>query len=67
MNMKQSLVIKTRIPIFRKYPGAPKAPENLSKVPMVSYPEKTESRFVLKSDQVRPEDYYIRFIPHVPE
>ena len=66
--MKQaSLVIKTHIPIFRKYPGVPKAPENLSKVPMVSYPEKTESRFVLKSDQVRPEDYYLRFLPHVPE
>ena len=66
--MKQaSLVIKTRISIFRKYPGVPKISEHLSKVPMVSYPEKTESRFVLKSDQVRKEDYYIRFIPHVPE
>jgi hypothetical protein len=65
--MKQSLVIKTRIPMIRKYPGVPKVPENLSKVPMVSYPEKTESRFVLKSDQVRPEDYYLRFTPHAPE
>jgi len=66
--MKQaSLVIKTQSPIIRKYPGVPKVPENMSKVPMVSYPEKTESRFVLKSDQVRKEDYYIRFIPHVPE
>ena len=26
-----------------------------------------ENKFVLKCDQVRPEDYYIRFIPHVPE
>lgn len=39
--MKQaSLVIKTQSPIIRKYPGVPKEPENLSKVPMVSYPEK---------------------------
>jgi hypothetical protein len=66
--MKQtSLVIKTHAPIIRKYPGVPKAPENLSKVPMVSYREKDEKRFVLKSDQVRPEDYYLRFLPHVPE
>jgi hypothetical protein len=65
--MTQSLVMKIQTPIFRKYPGVPKAPENLSKVPIVSYSEKTESRFVFKSDQVRKEDYYIRFIPHVPE
>ena len=65
--MKSSLVIKIRVPIFRKYPGVPKAPERLIKVPMVSYREKDEKRFVLKSDQVRPEDYYLRFTPHVPE
>ena len=65
--MKQSLVIKTQTPIFRKYPGVPKVPEQITAVPMVSYPEKPESRFVLKSDQVRPEDYYLRFTPHVPE
>ena len=66
--MKQaSLVIKTRIPIFRKYPGVPKAPEHITAVPMVLYREKDEKRFVLKSEQVRPEDYYIRFLPHVPE
>jgi len=65
--MKPSLVIKTRVPIFRKYPGVPKAPEHITAVPMVSYPEKPESRFVLKSDQVRKEDYYLRFLPHIPE
>jgi hypothetical protein len=64
--MKQALVIKTHIPIFMKYPGVPKVPEQLTAVPMISYPEKTESRFVLKSEQVRPEDYYLRFTPHVP-
>jgi hypothetical protein len=65
--MKQSLVIKTRIPMIRKYPGVPKVPENLSKVPIISYREKGENKFVLKSDQVRPEDYYLRFTPHAPE
>lgn len=65
--MKPSLVIKTRVPIFRKYPGVPKAPEHLSKVPMVSYREQDEKRFVLKSEQVRKEDYYLRFLPHIPE
>jgi hypothetical protein len=66
--MKQtSLVIKTHAPIIRKYPGVPKVPEQITAVPMVSYREKDEKRFVLKSDQVRKEDYYIRFIPHVPE
>ena len=65
--MKQSLVIKTHIQIFRKYPGVPKAPEQITAVPMVTYREKDEKRFVLKSEQVRPEDYYLRFIPHIPE
>ena len=65
--MKQSLVIKTHIQIFRKYPGVPKAPEQITAVPMVTYREKDEKRFVLKSEQVRPEDYYLRFLPHVPE
>jgi hypothetical protein len=64
--MNKALVIKTHIPIFRKYPGVPKVPEHLTAVPMISYPEKTESRFVFKSEQVRPEDYYLRFTPHVP-
>ena len=65
--MKQSLVIKTHIQIFRKYPGVPKSPEQITAVPMVTYREKDEKRFVLKSEQVRPEDYYLRFLPHVPE
>ena len=65
--MKPSLVIKTRVPIFRKYPGVPKTSEHLISVPMVSYSEKPEVRFVLKSEQTRHEDYYIRFIPHIPE
>lgn len=65
--MKQSLVIKTQTPIFRKYPGVPKAPEHITAVPMVTYREKDEKRFVLKSEQVRPADYYLRFLPHVPE
>jgi len=56
--MKQSLVIKTHVP---------KALEQITAVPMVSYREKDEKRFVLKSNQVRPEDYYLRFTPHVPE
>jgi hypothetical protein len=62
----KSLVMKTHIPIYRKYPGVPKVPEHLSKVPIVTYREKNENKFVLKSEQVRPEDYYIRFIPHIP-
>lgn len=65
--MKQSLVIQTHIQIFRKYPGVPKVSEHLIAVPMVTYREKDEKRFVLKSEQVRPEDYYLRFLPHVPE
>ena len=64
--MKQSLVIKTRIPIFRKYPGVPKAPEQITAVPMVTYREKDEKRFVLKSEQMRPH-YYLWFLSHVPE
>jgi hypothetical protein len=58
--MKPSLVIKTHVPIFRKYPGVPKAPEHITAVPMVSYREEDEKRFVFKSDQVRPH-YYIRW------
>jgi len=65
--MKQSLVIKTHVPIFRKYPGVPKAPEHIIAVPMVTYREKDEKRFVLKSEQARKEDYYLRFLPHIPE
>ena len=65
--MKQSLVIQTHIQIFRKYPGVPKATEHITAGPMVTYREKDEKRFVLKSEQVRPEDYYLRFLPHVPE
>lgn len=65
--MKQSLVIKTRIQIFRQYPGVPKAPDHITGVPMVTYREKSESRFVLKSEQARKEDYYLRFLPHIPE
>ena len=65
--MKPSLVIKTRVPIFKKYPGVPKAPEQITAVPMVSYREQDDKRFVLKSEQVRKEDYYLRFLPHVPE
>ena len=65
--MKPSLVIKTRVPIFRKYPGVPKAPEQITAVPIVSYREQDEKRFVLKSEQVRKEDYYLRFLPHIPE
>ena len=64
--MKQSLVIKTHIQIFRKYPGVPKAPEQITAVPMVTYREKDEKRFVLKSEQMRPH-YYLWFLSHVPE
>jgi hypothetical protein len=63
----KSLVFQTQIqPIFRKYPGVPKVPEQLSAVPMIVYREKDEKRFVLKTDQLRKEDFYIRYIPHVP-
>ncbi len=58
--MKQLLVIKTHVPIFRKYPGVPKTSEHLISVPMVTYREKDEKRFVLKSEQARPQ-YYIRW------
>jgi hypothetical protein len=63
--MKQSLVIKTHAPIFRKYPGVPKAPEHITAVPMVTYREKDEKRFVLQSEQVRPQ-YYIRWKMDMP-
>lgn len=64
--MKQSLVIKTHIPIFRKYPGVPKAPEHITTVPVVTYREKDEKRFVLQTEQARPQ-YYLRFLSHVSE
>ena len=58
--MKQSLVIKTQVPIFRKYPGVPKVPDHLTAVPMIPYREKEESKFVLNTEQARPQ-YYIRW------
>ena len=64
--MKQSLVIRTHVPISRKYPGVPKVPDHLTAVPMISYREKEESKFVLNTEQARPQ-YYVQFLPHVPE
>lgn len=61
--MRQSLVIKTHVPLVRKYPGVPKVPEKITTVLMVSYREKNDTRFVLKT----PEDYFIRWKMDAPK
>jgi hypothetical protein len=51
--MNQLSVLKIQsLPLFRKYPGVPKIPENLKAVYMKMYRDKNlDSHYILKRDE----------------